>query len=95
VKMVFSFIVGVIACGMLIFGINLVLPLQADTDELSYASENSTNFFVKLLPDFEKIYHESLTMPFKMAEKKIYDKDIAEYYRALMDKTGLAPSEEK
>ena len=30
-------------------------------------------------------------MPFSKAESKIYDKDIAEYYRALMDKTGLAP----
>ncbi len=34
-------------------------------------------------------------MPFKMAETRIYDEDIAAYYRALMDKTGLVPSENK
>jgi hypothetical protein len=42
-----------------------------------------------LLPDIETIYHDALTMPFIKAQSKIYDKDIAEYYQALMDKTGL------
>jgi hypothetical protein len=90
--MFFSFIGGMAACSLLLFTVRMVLPVQAVTDDSNYTSENETNGLVKLLPDIEKIYHESLTMPFKQAESKIYDKDIAEYYRALMDKTGLVPS---
>jgi hypothetical protein len=92
VKMVFSFIAGVVACSMLIFGVNLVLPVFADTDNSASATENTTNSLTKLIPDIEKIYTEALTYPFIKAESKIYDKDIAEYYRGLMDRTGLAPS---
>ena len=85
-----------VVCSLFLFTIRMVLPTQAATD--NSGSENATsgnviNSLTKLIPDIEKIYHESLTMPFKQAEKKIYDKDIAEYYRALMDKTGLVPSE--
>jgi hypothetical protein len=83
VKMLFSFLAGVAVCSLLVFGVKMVLP----------ASENISNGLSNLLPDIEKIYRESLMMPFIKAESKIYDKDIAEYYRALMDKTGLAPRE--
>ena len=91
-KIFLSFIGGMVACSLLLFTVRMVLPAQAATDDPG-STENSTNSLAKLLPDIEKIYQESLTMPFKQAEKKIYDKDIAEFYRALMDKTGLAPSE--
>ena len=69
------------------------MPIRAETDNLSNLSENVTQSFINLLPDIEKIYRESLTMPFKKAESKIYDKDIAEFYRELMDTTGLADTE--
>ncbi len=94
-KLFLSFIGGMVVCGLLIFTVRMVLPAQADTNELSAVSENETNGLARLLPDIEKIYRESLTMPFKMAETRIYDEDIAAYYRALMDKTGLVPSENK
>jgi hypothetical protein len=95
VKLFLSFLGGMAVCSLLIFTVRMVLPVQADTNELGAASENGTNGLARLLPDIEKIYQESLTMPFKMAEKKIYDEDIAAYYRALMDRTGLVPSENK
>jgi hypothetical protein len=84
----------VVVCSVLFYTINLVFPVRAmtnvsDTSSTS-ASENDTSLS-GLLPDFEKIYQNALEMPFQKAESKIYDKDIAEYYRALMDKTGLAP----
>jgi hypothetical protein len=93
VKIVFSFISGMVACSLLFFGVSLVLPTQAATVDESSVSTNTTNGLAKLIPDIQKIYHESLTMPYKQAESQIYDKDIAEYYRALMNKTGLAPQE--
>jgi hypothetical protein len=89
--MAISFMAGVAVCSLLLFGVRMVLPTQADIDASGTPSENTTNVLLKLLPDIEKIYRESLQMPFIKAESKIYDKDIAEYYRALMDKTGLAP----
>ena len=92
-KMVISFMVGMVVCSLLFFTVRMVLPVQAVTDESGATSENVSNGLSKLLPDIEKIYRESLMMPFIKAESKIYDKDIAEYYRALMDKTGLAPRE--
>jgi hypothetical protein len=94
-KLFLSFIGGMAVCGLLIFTVRMVLPVQAATNELGGASENETNSLARLLPDIEKIYRDSLTMPFKMAEKKIYDEDVAAFYRALMDKTGLVPSESK
>jgi hypothetical protein len=95
VKMVLSFIAGIAVCTMLLFTLNLVLPVRAGTDNTGSTTDNGTSGLSRLLPDIEKIYRDSLTMPFKQAESKIYDKDIAEYYRALMDKTGLVPSENK
>jgi hypothetical protein len=92
VKIVFSFMAGVIACGLLIFGVRMVLPTQAASENSGSATENVTSGLLKLIPDIEKIYQESLTLPYKQAESKIYDKDIAEFYRELMNRTGLAPS---
>ena len=94
-KLLLSFLGGMAVCSLLIFTVRMVLPAQADSNEMGAVSGNETNGLARLLPDIEKIYQDSLTMPFKMAEKKIYDEDIAAYYRALMDKTGLVPSENK
>lgn len=44
---------------------------------------------IRAVPAIEKIYRESLTMPFKKAEAKIWDEDIADFYSDLMDVTGL------
>ncbi len=92
-KMIISFMAGVAFCSLALFTVRMVLPVNAVTDDPEAVSENLSNGLLDLLPDIEMIYQESLTMPFKKAESKIYDEDIAEYYRALMDKTGLAPRE--
>ena len=92
-KTIISFISGMVVCGLLMFGVRMVLPLSATTDDPEATSENLSNGLLDMLPNIEMIYEESLTMPFKKAESKIYDEDIAEYYRALMEKTGLAPGE--
>ena len=89
-KMAVSFICGVVVCCLIIFGVKPVLPMQADT---TADSDNLTLGLTNLLPDVEKIYRDALTMPFIKAESKIYDEDIAEFYRELMDKTGLTETE--
>jgi hypothetical protein len=96
VKIAFSFISGVLICGLLLFGVKTVIPTRAETDDVTdNISDNVTQTFLDLLPDIEAIYRESLIMPFEKAEAKIYDEDIAEYYGALLDRTGLrAPSED-
>ena len=90
-KTAISFISGLMVCGLLLFGVRMVLPIKAaESDNLSESSESLAQSFIDLLPDIEKIYHESLTMPFKKAESKIYDEDIAEFYHELLDKSVLA-----
>jgi len=91
-KMAISFISGVIVCSLILFGVKTVIPTQAETDSLSEESENTTLGLVNLIPDIEKIYRKALIMPFEKAESKIYDEDIAEFYRELLDKTGLRES---
>ena len=88
-KVAISFICGVIVCSLVLFGAKTVIPTRAETDNVSDTSDNLTQGLLDLLPDFEKIYHESLIMPFEKAESKIYDEDIAEFYRELLDNTGL------
>jgi hypothetical protein len=89
-KMALSFIAGIIVCSLILFGVRLVMPIQADvSDNLSESSDNTSSGLLKILPDIEKIYRESLTMPFIKAKSKIYDADIADFYQGLMDKTGL------
>ena len=92
--MALSFISGLMVCGLLLFGVRTVMPIQAQTDNLSELSENITQSFIDLLPDIEKIYRESLTMPFRKAESKIYDDDIAEFYQELLDNTVLSEPED-
>jgi hypothetical protein len=88
-KMAISFICGVIVCSLIIFGVKTILPTKADT---TGESDNTTTSLTNLLPDIAKIYHDALTEPFIKAESKIYDPDIADYYRGLMEKTGLTES---
>jgi hypothetical protein len=94
VKVAISFVAGVIVCGLMLIGVRTVLPSSAET-VIDPATDNTSNAFLDMLPDIEKIYRESLLMPFQKAAAKIYDEDIAEYYRHLMDATGLSePIEE-
>ena len=89
-KMAFSFISGIVVCGLLLFGAKTVIPIRAETGNVSELSENVTQSFLDLLPDIEKIYRESLTQPFLKAESKIYDEDIAEFYHELLNDTILS-----
>jgi hypothetical protein len=91
-KIAISFICGVVISCLIIFGVKPILPAQAETTASGGESENFTTSLTNLLPDFEKIYRDALTMPFIKAESKIYDPDIAEFYRELMEKTGLTDS---
>jgi hypothetical protein len=89
-----SFILGVTICGLAVLGARTVLPIRAATDDLGEQSENISRGLIDILPDIEKIYRESLTAPFRQAESKIYDEDIAEFYRELLDSVGLRDSED-
>jgi predicted restriction endonuclease len=92
-KILISFIAGIIVCCLIIFGVKTVIPTaRAETDNSGNVSENITQSLINLIPDFEKIYREALIMPFEKAEKKIYDEDIAEFYGELLDRTGLRQS---
>jgi hypothetical protein len=88
-KVAISFILGAVVCGLVLFGARTVLPVHAVAEDDPAASENVSTSLVNLLPDFDKIYRESLTMPFKQAESQITDPDIAAFYRNLMEATGL------
>jgi uncharacterized membrane protein YagU involved in acid resistance len=93
-KIIVSFIAGVLVCGLIVFGSNAVLPTRADEDTSDNTSGDIWQNPVDLLPDIESIYKKSLTMPFVKAESKITDEDIAEYYSELMEQTGLLPAED-
>ena len=93
-KLALSFLSGVVVCSILLFGVQAVMPIHAQTDSSDPASGNFS--LVKLLPNIEKIYQEALIMPFEEAEKKIYDDDIARFYRLLIGKAALErPPEEQ
>ncbi|MBN1161977.1 MAG: hypothetical protein JXA17_08525 [Dehalococcoidales bacterium] len=88
-KMAISFICGVVICFLILYGVKPVLPAFAEEAPLPDESENVTQSLVGLITDIEKIYREALTTPFIQAESEIYDEDIADFYHALMEKTGL------
>jgi hypothetical protein len=92
IKMAISFIFGVMVCSLVLFGVKTVGTIQAQSSDLSEPSENLSQGLIDLLPDIERIYHESLTFPFRKAESKIYDEDIAQFYRELLDRSGLGDS---
>ncbi len=87
-KLALSFLSGVILCSILLFGAKTVLPIRADTDNVT-TSDNVALSFVNMLPDIERMYKESFTMPFIKAEDKIYDPEIRAFYRDLLDNTVL------
>lgn len=88
-KMAISFICGVVICFLILYGVKPVLPAFAEEVPPTDESENVTQSLTGLISDIEKIYRESLTAPFIQAESEIYDEDIADFYRVLMEKTGL------
>ena len=88
-KLALSFLSGVILCSVLLFGAKTVLPIRADTDNVTSVSDNIALSFVDMLPDIERMYKESFTLPFVKAEDKIYDPEIREFYRELLDNTVL------
>ena len=92
-KMALSFISGIIVSSLILFGVRSVVPIRAETDNVSEQSGNLTQSLVDLLPDIEKIYHESLTLPFRKAESKIYDEDIADFYQELLENSVLSERE--
>jgi hypothetical protein len=85
-KILFGFIGGFVVFGLFMFSARMVMPTQAETSELS---DNNSLGLAELIPDIERIYNQALIMPFEKAESKIYDEDIAEYYRELLTRTGL------
>lgn len=86
--MIISLICSGVICFMVIYGVKPVLPVFAETNTPVNESENVTPTLTGLLPDIQKIYRESLTMPFIQAESEIYDEDIADFYHNLMEKTA-------
>ena len=79
-KMLVGFLIGIIACLLILaFTGNAAFTARADED-LGLSA---------MLPDIGKIYRSSLSAPFQQVEKEIYDEDIANFYRELMQETGL------
>jgi hypothetical protein len=87
IKIICGMVAGFLLSCSLFYVAKAVLPASADS------SDNSTGGLAGLLPDFEEIYNQALTMPFKKAESKIYDPEIAEYYHELIQSTGLGGTE--
>jgi hypothetical protein len=91
-KVALSFICGAVVCWLIVIGVKPVLPVMADEVTDNGTAIENPGILAEILPDFEKIYRESLTAPFIRAESKIYDEDIAAYYSDLMARTGLTDS---
>lgn len=86
-KMIIGFFSGMVVCGLFLIGIQSALPIHAESDDTSLSTDNLS--LVHLLPDIEKIYREALLSPLHEAEKNIYDEDIAQFYRTLLEKSAL------
>jgi hypothetical protein len=90
IKIIGGMVAGIILSCTFLVTAKIVLPVNAVDDS---NSDNSTAGLAELLPNFEEIYTQALTMPFKKAESKIYDPEIAEYYHELIRSTGLGGTE--
>ena len=88
-KLFLSFMAGMVVCSLFFFGARLIIPMRAISDSPEGLSENDSLGLVDLIPDIERIYEQALLFPFEKAESKIYDEDIAEYYRELLTRAGL------
>jgi len=89
VKVTIGFFLGIVLCVLLLVGMQAVMPIWAQTDNLSSSSDNLGLSLIELLPDFEKIYREALITPLQEARKKIYDDDVARFYQILLEKSDL------
>jgi hypothetical protein len=87
IKIIGGMVAGFVLSCMFFFGAKAILPANADSKG---NSDNSTRGLAGLLPDFEKIYQQALTLPFQKAESKISDPEIADYYHELINSTGLS-----
>ena len=85
-KVVFWFLGGILFSGILLVGVSFGLPAFAQTDGTT-TTDNMT--LADLLPDIEKIYRDALLFPFLEVEEKIYDEEISQYYRTLLEKSGM------
>lgn len=85
-KIGLGFCFGIAVSLLMLFGIQSALPINAQPGDTT-SSDNLS--LAQLLPDIEKIYREALITPLREAEKKIYDKDVARFFRLLMQKTEL------
>ncbi len=92
-KMLFSFVFGILFCGLLVVGLVVSIPIRAQTDTVESISDNFS--LVDLLPDFEKIYREALLTPLNEVKSKIYDEDIANFYDKLLQNTDLDKPEDR
>jgi hypothetical protein len=88
-KILISFICGIIISCVAVFCLKPVLPTFAETSDPGAESSGNTQGIVDSISSLDKIYRDALTEPFIKAESKIYDEDIADYYHGLMEKTGL------
>ena len=88
-KILIGFIGGIVVCGFFMVGARVVNPTLAESVNPGDVSDNGSRGLINLIPDIEKIYRDALLLPFEKAESKIYDEDIAEFYRELLTRTGL------
>ena len=91
-RTLFSFVFGILFCGLLVVGLIISIPIRAQTDNVDSISDNFS--LVDLLPDFEKIYREALLTPLNEVKSKIYDEDIANFYDKLLQNTDLDKPED-
>jgi len=83
-KVMASFLTGILVTGVAMSVMNAPM-LSAD----GTAADGGGLDLSKLLPDIGRIYREAMITPFQQAEAQIYDEEIADYYRRLMENTGL------
>lgn len=88
-KMIISFIAGVTVCVIMLYGVRTMLPAASANTLDKTGSDNATLSLSTLMPDFQKIYRQSLAEPFIKAGADITDPGIANFYNGLMQKTGL------
>ena len=104
-KMLLSFFIGTtvgLLAVLLIF--HNAAPVAADSGSVTTSNGNPTTTITtdsststlpngtdvnSLMPDVKKIYDNALGAPYRQVESEITDPDIANYFRRLMNETGL------
>jgi hypothetical protein len=64
-------------------------PATITTDGSGVSTSSDSIDVNSLLPDVKKGYNVALGAPYRQVESEITDPDIAGYFRAYMDATGL------